>query len=110
MNKADQTGEFKFEFGYEESYGYIFAPFCRDKDSLESLLMISEMTNHYLLTEGKRLDQKLDELYQKYGYHICKLFNIYFPGEAGLKDMQNIMAQLRNHPFTALGSVKSDPL
>jgi phosphoglucomutase len=106
MNKADQTGEFKFEFGYEESYGYIFAPFCRDKDSLESLLMISEMTNHYLLTEGKRLDQKLDELYQKYGYHICKLFNIYFPGEAGLKDMQNIMAQLRNHPFTALSGVK----
>lgn len=106
MNKADQTHEFDFEFGYEESYGYIFAPFCRDKDSLESLLMISEMANHYWLTEHKRLDEKLEELYKEYGYHICKLFNIYFPGEEGLHDMQKIMSELRTHPFTSLSGVK----
>lgn len=106
MNQADKTGEFKFEFGYEESYGYIFAPFCRDKDSLESLLMIAEMANHYLLKEGKRLDEKLEELYLTYGYHIDKVFNIFFPGEAGQKDMQKIMNELRTHPFSELSGVK----
>lgn len=105
MNKSDQTGEFQFEFGYEESYGYIFAPFCRDKDSLESLLMISEMANHYLL-QGKRLDQKLDELYKEYGYHIDKVFNIFFPGEQGLIEMKKIMTELREHPFGQLNGVK----
>jgi phosphoglucomutase len=105
MNKSDQTGEFQFEFGYEESYGYIFAPFCRDKDSLESLLMISEMANHYLL-QGKRLDQKLDELYKEYGYHIDKVFNIFFPGEQGLIEMKKIMTELREHPFSQLNGVK----
>jgi phosphoglucomutase len=105
MNRADTTHEFTFEFGYEESYGYIFADFCRDKDSLESLLMIAEMVNHYKL-EGKTLDQKLDELYQQYGYHICKLFNIYFPGEEGLHDMQKIMTELRDHPFKELSGIK----
>lgn len=106
MNKADKTHEFKFEFGYEESYGYIFAPFCRDKDSLESLLMIAEMTNHYLLTEGKRLDEKLEALYKVYGYHINKLYDIYFKGEQGAETMKNILSFLREHPFKDLGGVK----
>ncbi len=93
-----------YEFGYEESYGYLFKDFCRDKDSLEALLMVAEMTNHYLL-EGIRLDQKLEELYQKYGYHICKLFNIYFPGQSGLKDMQNIMSTLRKDQLTVVANI-----
>ncbi len=105
MNQADKTGEFKFEFGYEESYGYIFAPFCRDKDSLESMLMIAEMVNHYAL-KGVTLDVALDNLYKEYGYHINKLFNIYFPGEKGLEDMKKIMEKCRKEPFKSLGGVK----
>ena len=106
MNKADTTHEFTFEFGYEESYGYIFAPFCRDKDSLESLLVIAEMTNHYLLKENKRLDQKLEELYLQYGYHINKLYNMYFKGAEGAQTMKKILNDLRTKPFTSLAGVK----
>jgi len=105
INKAEKTGEFKFEFGYEESYGYIVDTFCRDKDSLESLLMIAEMVNHYAL-KGITLDQKLDELYKKYGYHITRLFNIYFPGEEGLHDMKKIMGEIRADPFKEIGGIR----
>jgi phosphoglucomutase len=105
ISKFEKTKQYSFQFGYEESYGYIFADFCRDKDSLEALLMISEMVNHYLL-KGKRLDQVLEGLYQEYGYHICKLFNLYFPGESGLKDMQNIMATLRGTEISELSGIK----
>ena len=94
-----------FEFGYEESYGYLIKAFARDKDSLQALLMISEMTNHYAL-EGKTLDVVLDDLYKKYGYHITKLFNIYFPGRSGLQDMNNIMSYLRDNHFEEVAGVK----
>lgn len=94
-----------FEFGYEESYGYLIKAFARDKDSLQALLMISEMTNHYAL-EGKTLDVVLDDLYKKYGYHITKLFNIYFPGQSGLQDMNNIMSYLRDNHFEEVAGVK----
>ena len=103
--EAESTKAFTFEFGYEESYGYIFDTFCRDKDSLESLLMIAEMTNHYLL-QGIRLDQALDNLYKQYGYHINKLFDIYFEGEKGLQEMANIMNKLRNDDLAEINGVK----
>ena len=105
MNKYEKSKEYKVEFGYEESYGYIFKDFVRDKDSLQALLMISEMTNHYLLI-NQTLGEKLDELYQQYGYHMCSLKNIYFQGEAGLENMNNILNSLRAKPFEELDGVK----
>ena len=105
IDRAETTHEFTFEFGYEESYGYIMDTFCRDKDSLESLLLIAEMTNHYAL-EGKKLDQVLESLYQKYGYHINKLYDIYFEGEAGLKKMKDLMDKLRKDKLTEINGVK----
>lgn len=105
IDKAERTNEFTFEFGYEESYGYIFDTFCRDKDSLESLLMIAEMTNHYAL-QGIKLDQALDNLYKEYGYHINKLYDIYFQGAKGLQDMANIMNKLRTDDLKEIAGVK----
>jgi len=105
MNKYEKSKEYKVEFGYEESYGYIFKDFVRDKDSLQALLMISEMTNHYLL-QGKNLGEKLDELYQQYGYHMCMLKNIYFEGETGLENMKKILDELRTNPIKELDGVK----
>lgn len=97
IEKFNTTGEKSFQFGYEESYGYIFKDFCRDKDSLEALLMIAEMTNHYYL-KGLRLDEVLDNIYKKYGYHINKLYNIFFKGADGQAKMNALLEKLReNH-------------
>lgn len=105
IDQAEKTKAFTFEFGYEESYGYIFDTFCRDKDSLESLLLIAEMTNHYAL-EGLKLDEVLDNLYKEYGYHINKLYDIYFEGEQGAKKMKDILNQLRNDSLKEIAGVK----
>ncbi len=88
-----KTKEKVFVFGYEESYGYLISPFVRDKDSLQALVMISEMTNYYRL-QGKRLDQVMEEIYQKFGYHSDKLFSIYFKGKSGAERMKKIMSTL----------------
>ena len=51
----------KFEFGYEESYGCLIAPFARDKDGCQAILMYCEMALFYFL-KGMRLDEAWDDL------------------------------------------------
>lgn len=105
IHHYEQTKEKTFEFGYEESYGYLIKPFVRDKDSLQALVMVSEMTN-YFLKENKRLDQVMDEIQQKYGYHHDELYSIYFEGQQGLETMKNIMASFRNNPLKEIMGLK----
>jgi phosphoglucomutase len=94
-----------FEFGYEESYGYVLADFVRDKDSLQALTMIAEMVNYYLL-QGKTLDVVYDELQQRFSYHQDVLHSIYFEGQDGKEKMNNIMNQIRIHPLTKVNHKK----
>lgn len=98
IRSHEKARDYEFEFGYEESYGYLLADFVRDKDSLQALIMILEMTNYYLL-QGKTLDVVYDELQQKFGYHRDKLYSIYFEGQFGKMKMDSIMEGLRNNPI-----------
>lgn len=100
-----KTKEKTFEFGYEESYGYLISSFVRDKDSLQALVMISEMVNYYRL-QGLRLDQVMESLSQKYGYHSDKLYSIYFKGQAGAETMQELMNELHANPLQEINGIK----
>ncbi|MDU5923541.1 MAG: phospho-sugar mutase, partial [Finegoldia magna] len=42
-NEYEKTGEKSWVFGYEESIGYSYGTFVRDKDAVSSSMMISEM-------------------------------------------------------------------
>ena len=98
IHQYEISKENNFGFGYEESYGCLIAPFVRDKDSLQALVMICEMTNFYL-KQGKTLDVVLDNLMKIVGYHEDKLFSIYFDGPNGKEKMESIMAKLKEYPL-----------
>ena len=98
IHQYEISKEKTFEFGYEESYGCLIAPFVRDKDSLQALVMICEMTNFYL-KQGKTLDVVLDNLMKIVGYHDDKLFSIYFDGPNGKEKMESILLKLRENPI-----------
>ena len=84
-----------FEFGYEESYGYLIAPFARDKDGIQAILMYCEMALFHHL-RGKTLDVVYDELQQKYGYRLDLSYSVEFKGSAGMQKMRDIMTRLSN--------------
>lgn len=105
MKHYEITKEKVFEFGYEESYGYVLAPFVRDKDSLQACMMMAEMVNYYRL-QGKTLDVVYEELQQKFGYHKDKLFSIYFEGQNGQAKMDSIMLGLRTSPLKEVLGMK----
>ena len=88
----------KFEFGYEESYGCLIAPFARDKDGIQAIVMYSEMALYHYL-QGKTLDQVWEEMGQKYGYHEDKVYSLSFTGSEGSAKMKAITSKLHENPF-----------
>ena len=88
----------KFEFGYEESYGCLIAPFARDKDGIQAILMYSEMALYHY-RHGKTLDMVWEELGERFGYHEDRCYSIMFEGSEGDSKMKKLMSEVRNNPF-----------
>ena len=82
--------------GFEESYGYLTGTYVRDKDAVDAAFMICEMFAYYK-TQGISLLDKLNEIYNTYGYCLNTLHSYEFDGSAGFTKMQNIMAAFRNN-------------
>ena len=94
-----------FEFGYEESYGCLVAPFARDKDGCQAILLYCEMALYYDRL-GKPLDVVWDELQQRFGYHLDIAYSIEFKGSSGQQAMDSLMDELHNNPLDELNGVK----
>ena len=94
-----------FEFGYEESYGCLIAPFARDKDGCQAILMYCEMALFYFLS-GLRLDQAWDHLSKRFGYHQDIAYSLEFFGSEGQAKMDNLMNILHNNPFITINGLK----
>lgn len=69
------TGEKTFLFGYEESCGYLFGDFVRDKDALQASQLTAEMAAFYK-KQGLTLLEALERLFQKYGCFAEELINL----------------------------------
>lgn len=95
----------KFEFGYEESYGCLIAPFARDKDGLQAITLYTEMANYYD-KKGMSLDMVWDMIGEKYGHYLDVCFNLSFPGPTGAQKMKDILAFVRANPFITLDGKK----
>ena len=95
----------KFEFGYEESYGCLIAPFARDKDGCQAILMYCEMALYYFL-KGMRLDEAWDDLSKRFGYHQDLTYSMEFFGSEGQAKMDNLMNTLHNNPFIEINGLK----
>lgn len=77
--------------GFEESYGYLTGPYVRDKDAVNAAFIICEMFAFYK-TRGISLLDKLNEIYDEYGYCLNTLHSYEFPGSSGMQKMADIMA------------------
>lgn len=105
IGKLEQQGKAdSYVFGFEESYGYLTGSYVRDKDGVDGAYMICEMFGYYK-TRGISLLEKLEELYQTYGYCMNTLHSYEFDGSAGFAKMQAIMQAFRGG-ITELGGKK----
>lgn len=84
-----------FQIGYEESYGYLINPEVRDKDGVQSVLLICEMASYYKHL-GLSLYDAFEKLQQKLGYHIETQYSYQAPGFDGALKIVNLMKSFRN--------------
>lgn len=105
IKQYEETGEHTFLMGFEESYGYLIQPFVRDKDAIQALVVLAELTAYHK-KHGRTLGDALEEMYEKYGYFYEKTISVSFPGLSGQAQMKEIMQRVRTEGIDALGGVK----
>ncbi len=91
----EQNRDHTFVMGYEESYGYLVGNHAKDKDAVVASMLICEMTA-YQKAQGKTLLQRLEELYQQFGYYKEALDSFTLPGVDGQERIADIMTNLRS--------------
>ena len=94
-----------FICGFEESYGYLFGTYARDKDAVGATLMIVEMTAFYR-EKGMTLSDALRALYQRYGFYKEGVLDLYMEGLDGMERRRRVMSGLRENTPVAFGGVK----
>ncbi|MCD7789570.1 MAG: phospho-sugar mutase [Bacteroides thetaiotaomicron] len=95
IKENDSTRNYTFVFGYEESYGYLAGTHARDKDAVVSSLLICEMAAHHK-AHGKTLLDRMNEIYEEFGYYRDALDSFTLKGKDGLEKISTMMADLRS--------------
>lgn len=103
-NEYERTGEKTFLFGYEESIGYVYRDFVRDKDAVNSSFMIVEMAAYYKQRDKSLLDV-LGELYEEQGYYFERVNSYVLKGLDGQERIKRMMVDFRENPLVSLGEL-----
>ncbi|TQR10974.1 phospho-sugar mutase [Psychrobacillus soli] len=104
IKQYEETKEYEFLFGYEESYGYLVKSFARDKDAIQSVLAIVEAAAFYK-EKGMTLVDVLYALYERHGYYIEGLVSVTKKGVSGANAIQNLLEQVRINQLSEVAGV-----
>ncbi|WP_340002296.1 phospho-sugar mutase [Oceanobacillus sp. FSL K6-0127] len=97
IKSFEETGNRSFLLGYEESYGYLIGDFVRDKDAVQTCLLIAEVAASYK-SRQMTLHEGLMELYETYGYYREGLQSLTLKGKDGVEQIAAILSSFRNQP------------
>ena len=105
VDRMNKENDGKFLMGFEESYGYLFKPFARDKDAMQGAIMFGEVASYYA-SKGMTVFDGLQEIWQKYGvsYEITRAIEM--PGIGGQKKMAQLMEKLRSEKLDQINGAK----
>ncbi|MCQ2752715.1 MAG: phospho-sugar mutase [Bacilli bacterium] len=84
----------RFIFGFEESIGYLTGTKVRDKDAVNAAILLASMCDEYLKM-GFTLDERMEGLYNLYGYSKTITDSYEFKAMDGMVRMKKIMEMFR---------------
>ena len=105
IKEFEQTGEYIYQFGFEESYGCLIGTYARDKDGICAVMSLCEAAAYYK-SEGLTLWDQMIKIFEKYGYYKEEAISLTFEGVEGTKKIQQILEDLRRNPFKQIGNFK----
>lgn len=104
--EMEEEGWGTFQFGFEESYGYLAGDFVRDKDAIIASVLLAEAALYYQQIEGRNLFDVLESIYQQFGYYLDDQVSLTLEGIQGKEEMAKIMDSLRQEEIVELGGTK----
>ena len=92
--EVDSSDTEFYLFGCEESFGYNSLKGIRDKDAVSSALLAVEMMSYYA-HKGITLQQRLEAIYNEYGFYTERVMSFAYEGASGSQKMGQIMESFR---------------
>lgn len=100
----EQNREHEYVFGYEESYGCLVGTHARDKDAVAAVMALCEAAA-YCKSQGMTLCDKMNELFETYGYYREDLCTVTLKGQEGAKQIAAMMEHIRNDVPKSIGGL-----
>ena len=105
IKEFEQTKEYNFIFGYEESYGCLAGTHARDKDAIVAVMLLCEAVAYYK-ERGITLWEQLINMYESYGYYKEGVKQVTLEGIDGADKIKNIISNLRENPPKKISNYK----
>ncbi|OFO54412.1 phosphoglucomutase [Porphyromonas sp. HMSC077F02] len=98
-------GKKEYLGGGEESYGYLWSDFVRDKCSVSACTIFAEIAA-WAKDKGQSIYELLEHIYLQYGYSLEKNISVVRPGKSGAEEIQAMMQNFRSNPLKELAGSK----
>jgi phosphoglucomutase len=95
IKQWEESGEYEYLFGFEESYGSLAGTHSRDKDAVVASMLFAAMHMHHE-SNGISVYQRLIQLFEEFGYYTECNSSTEYKGLGGMEFMAGIMAKLRS--------------
>ena len=105
IKQFEETKQYSYEFGFEESYGCLVGIHSRDKDAIVAIMMLCEAAAFYK-SQGISLWEQMINIYEKYGYYMEDAKSIILEGAEGSLKIKEILNNLRKNPLEKIGNYK----
>lgn len=98
----ENEGRRRYIGGGEESYGFLWEDFVRDKSSVSACALFCEMAA-WARDKGLTVFQLMRSIYLSYGFYREKGVSVVRKGKSGAEEIEAMMRRYREHAPTVLG-------
>lgn len=105
MRIFEETKNYTYLFGFEESYGCLIGTHARDKDAIAAVMALCEAATYYK-TQGLTLWDQMIKIYEKYGFYKEGLLSITLEGAEGANKIKEVLEKMRQKPCHEIAGVK----
>jgi len=105
IKELDDTGLREYIFGYEDSCGSLRGTHSRDKDAVVASMLFAEMVCYYNY-HGIGIYERLQQLYQQFGYFYDCNISVKYKGLYAMKEMNQAVERMRNSTVTEIAGIK----
>ncbi len=105
IKTLDDTGLREYIFGYEDSCGSLRGTHSRDKDAVVASMLFAEMVCYYNY-HGIGIYERLQQLYQQFGYFYDCNISVKYKGLYAMKEMNEAVERMRNSTVSEIAGIE----